>query len=97
MALGRPLRAKQHLDPIQEPISDRKIDHTGAFCMNPVSERTSGSLHMQLLSGCPAAAYWLGSYFWDMCTHLIVCLSALGIFLLAKEEVSLVEVLRQAW
>ena len=59
----------------------------GAFCMYPVVERMSGSLHLQLLSGCPATIYWAGSYIWDMSTHLLVCVASLAIFALFGDKV----------
>lgn len=56
--------------------------------MNPVAERISGSLHMQLLSGCPAAVYWMGSYIWDMGSHLLITLASLAIFAAFDDKVS---------
>lgn len=35
---------------------------------------------MQLLSGCPPAIYWAGSYLWDAGTHVVVCLASVAIF-----------------
>lgn len=55
--------------------------------MNPVVERVSGSLHMQLLSGCPPTIYWAGSYIWDLATHLTVCLASLVIFAIFDDKV----------
>ena len=55
--------------------------------MNPVVERMSGSLHLQLLSGCPPAIYWAGSYIWDMGTHLLVCFASLVIFAAFDDKV----------
>lgn len=57
--------------------------------MNPVVERVSGSLHLQLLSGCPPAIYWAGSYIWDMGTHLLVCVASLAIFAVFGDKVRL--------
>lgn len=53
---------------------------TGAYVISIVSEQTSGARHMQLASGCPALAYWLGSFLWDLFTHGIVVLLAIVIF-----------------
>ena len=52
----------------------------GAYAISPVSERAASAQHLQLSSGCPPAAYWLASFTWDMCTHLIVALLSLAIF-----------------
>ena len=35
---------------------------SGAFAINPVIEDASSAHHLQLLSGCPPAIYWAGSY-----------------------------------
>ena len=35
---------------------------SGAFAINPVVEDASSAHHLQLLSGCPPAVYWAGSY-----------------------------------
>ncbi|KAK9808280.1 hypothetical protein WJX73_007025 [Symbiochloris irregularis] len=53
---------------------------SGAFAISPVTEFSVGAHHMQLLSGCPPAMYWLGSYIWDACMHMLVCVCAMGIF-----------------
>ncbi len=34
----------------------------GAFAISPVVEAASSAHHLQLLSGCPPAIYWAGSY-----------------------------------
>ena len=48
----------------------------------------STAQHMQLLSGCPAAVYWAGSYIWDMATHLLVCFASLAIFAAFGDKVT---------
>ena len=52
----------------------------GSYCIAPVVERASGARHLQLLSGCPMAAYWLGHYLWDLLIHTGVCCASLAIF-----------------
>ncbi|KAK9829531.1 hypothetical protein WJX72_006343 [[Myrmecia] bisecta] len=59
---------------------------SGAYCINPVIERTSQALHMQLLSGCPTVIYWLGSYTWDLLMHSFVCLLSLAIFAAYQDD-----------
>jgi ABC-2 family transporter protein len=54
---------------------------SGAFCINPVSERISGAQHLQLLSGCPATAYWAGSYAFDYMLWLGITGASMLIFL----------------
>ena len=77
------------LPTLPSPRRVHSLSFAGAFCMNPVVERVSGSLHMQLLSGCPPAVYWAGSYIWDMATHLLVCLASLAIFAAFDDKVCL--------
>jgi len=52
----------------------------GAYAINPVVERACSAQHLQLASGCPPAAYWAGSFAWDMTSHLAVTLLSLAIF-----------------
>ena len=54
--------------------------HAGSYCIAPVSERMSGAMHLQMLSGCPGAIYWLGHYLWDLAAHTTVCIASLIIF-----------------
>eukprot|EP00884_Botryococcus_braunii_P019123 jgi/Botrbrau1/5895/Bobra.0366s0073.1 len=54
---------------------------SGAFCINPVSERISGAQHLQLLSGCPSTAYWAGSYAFDYMLWLGITGASMLIFL----------------
>lgn len=61
----------------------------GAYAISPVSERAAGAQHLQLASGCPAAAYWLGSFAWDLFTHLLVVLLSLAIFAAYKDEATI--------
>lgn len=61
----------------------------GAYSISPVSERAAGAQHLQLASGCPAAAYWGGSFAWDLLTHLLVVLLSLAIFAAYKDEATI--------
>ena len=45
-----------------------------------------GAHHMQILSGCPPAIYWLGSYLWDFATHVLVCVCAMAVFAAYQDE-----------
>lgn len=54
---------------------------SGAFCINPVSERITGAQHLQLLSGCPPTAYWAGSFAFDYMQWLAITAAAMLIFL----------------
>lgn len=56
------------------------IDVAGAYAISPVVERASSAQHLQLASGCPPAAYWAGSFAWDMTSHFAVTLLSLAIF-----------------
>lgn len=58
----------------------------GAFSISPVTERSVGAHHMQLLAGCPPAIYWLGSYLWDLALHTFVCVAAVAIFAAYRDK-----------
>ena len=62
---------------------------TGAYAISPVSERAASAQHLQLSSGCPPAAYWLGSFTWDMFTHLLVALLSLAIFAVYGDQATI--------
>ena len=61
-------------------VQTRSCRCAGAYAISPVVERASSAQHLQLASGCPPAAYWAGSFAWDMTSHLAVTLLSLAIF-----------------
>ena len=68
----------------------------GAYAISPVIERASSAQHLQLASGCPSAAYWAGSFAWDMVSHLAVTLLSLAIFAAYGDEATIGS-LDQVW
>ena len=62
------------------PLPFEALQGAGSYCIAPVSERMSGAMHLQMLSGCPGAVYWLGHYLWDLAAHIAVCTASLFIF-----------------
>ena len=71
------------------PLVAHGHEHTGAYAISPVVERASSAQHLQLASGCPPAAYWAGSFAWDMVSHLAVTLLSLAIFAAYGDEATI--------
>lgn len=54
----------------------------GAFVVFLVKERACKSKHLQLVSGCNVAAYWIGHYLWDISIYFVLTVLAALVFLM---------------
>eukprot|EP00794_Sanderia_malayensis_P008047 gene8047-8909_t len=57
-----------------------------SFVVYLVSDRSSKSKHLQLVSGLNPIVYWLANYTWDMINYLIPATSCIIIFLAFNQE-----------
>ena len=51
------------------------------FILFPVVERTSGSKHLQLMTGLSPATFWLINLFWDFLIYIVSGLLMVGILM----------------
>ncbi|XP_055936421.1 retinal-specific phospholipid-transporting ATPase ABCA4-like [Argiope bruennichi] len=47
---------------------------SASFTLLPIHERDTKAKLLQIMSGIPAAIYWIAMFFWDFLVHFIVCI-----------------------
>ncbi|KAL3172908.1 hypothetical protein MRX96_012652 [Rhipicephalus microplus] len=57
-----------------------------SFVMFLIEDRTSGSQHLQFVSGLKPFLYWIGNYTWDLCNYIVPAVLCIFIFMAFKEE-----------
>lgn len=57
-----------------------------SFVMFLIEDRTSGSQHLQFVSGLKPFLYWIGTYTWDLCNYVVPAVLCIFIFMAFKEE-----------
>ncbi|XP_077550121.1 phospholipid-transporting ATPase ABCA1-like isoform X2 [Haemaphysalis longicornis] len=57
-----------------------------SFVMFLIEDRTSGSQHLQFVSGLKPFLYWIGNYTWDLCNYVVPALLCVFIFMAFKED-----------
>ncbi|XP_077499685.1 phospholipid-transporting ATPase ABCA1-like isoform X2 [Amblyomma americanum] len=57
-----------------------------SFVMFLIEDRTSGSQHLQFVSGLKPFLYWIGNYTWDLCNYVVPAVLCIFVFMAFKEE-----------
>ncbi|GBM33344.1 ATP-binding cassette sub-family A member 17 [Araneus ventricosus] len=47
---------------------------SASFTLVPIHERATKAKLLQIMSGIPAALYWIAMFFWDLMVHCIICI-----------------------